>query len=147
MTIHNGHFAGAARWAARFVRASISGGPKGRPYTRWLRALPTVGYMLLIFGVSSVPSRDLPALIDDRVLHFAEYFVLGVLMVFSVTAWMRRGAMGVSWFLASAYAATDEWHQSFVAGRDSSLKDIAFDLLGITVALSVLILLLRQSTR
>jgi len=42
----------------------------------------------------------------------------------------------LAWLMALGYAATDEFHQSFVAGRSSSIFDvIIFDNLGALAAL------------
>ena len=40
--------------------------------------------------------------------------------------------------LATAYAVSDEFHQTFVAGRSGSPIDVAIDLAGILVALALL---------
>ncbi|MDI1321017.1 MAG: VanZ family protein, partial [bacterium] len=39
--------------------------------------------------------------------------------------------------LAAVYAATDEFHQSFVPGRTASLGDVLIDITGAFVALAV----------
>ena len=77
----------------------------------------------------------MPALTEhvwDKLLQFVEYSVLGWL-------WYRalRGE-GLSWvvavvgatLIATAYGASDEWHQSFVPLRDSSVRDWLTDLVG-----------------
>lgn len=38
--------------------------------------------------------------------------------------------------IAALYACTDEWHQSFVPGRTSTLNDVLIDSLGACVALA-----------
>ena len=46
-----------------------------------------------------------------------------------------------AWFtglLAVSYAASDEWHQSFVASREGSVRDVAIDAFGVTVALGII---------
>jgi len=46
-----------------------------------------------------------------------------------------------AWLLATAYAATDEWHQSFVPSRGAAVGDVAIDsagaLLGILLIFGV----------
>lgn len=39
-------------------------------------------------------------------------------------------AIALAALLASAYAATDEWHQLFVPGRDSDVRDWLADTIG-----------------
>ena len=61
--------------------------------------------------------------------HFLEYAVL---------TWLFFRALGQNsrWALIGAivfsvlYAFSDEWHQSFVPGRQSSLKDVGVDSFG-----------------
>lgn len=95
---------------------------------------PTVVYMILIFLSSSVPGRNLPGVVDDRIAHFLVYFGLGVTTMLSAAGFAPEG-ISLAHFLAALvvtllFALSDEWHQSFVAGRDSSAKDLAFDMLG-----------------
>ena len=48
----------------------------------------------------------------------------------------RRDRRWLAWLLAVLYAATDEFHQSFVPGRNPSVWDVAaFDNVGALVAL------------
>lgn len=35
------------------------------------------------------------------------------------------------------YAASDEFHQSFVLGRNAELSDLAFDILGVVLGLYI----------
>ena len=48
----------------------------------------------------------------------------------------RREKRWLAWMLALAYAATDEFHQSFVPGRSPSVLDIlVFDNMGALISL------------
>jgi VanZ family protein len=50
-------------------------------------------------------------------------------------AWDRKKRL-TAWILAILFAMTDEFHQSFVAGRNPSVWDVAvFDNLGALVSL------------
>jgi VanZ family protein len=48
-----------------------------------------------------------------------------------------------SWVLTAAYAATDEFHQSFTSGRHPSPVDVAIDSVGALLFLLALALWLR----
>jgi len=48
-----------------------------------------------------------------------------------------------AWILAVAYAATDEFHQSFTAGRHMSVQDVAIDATGAMIGLAALWVFLR----
>ena len=66
--------------------------------------------------------------------HFGEYFIFSLLLMNALrgdeVGWsMRRRAV---WTLVVvlAYAASDEFHQSFVAGRSATVKDVLIDFTG-----------------
>jgi VanZ family protein len=101
--------------------------------------VPVVVYMAAIFYVSSEsnPFPTIAPLVWDKAVHFTEYGILGLL-------WCRalRGE-GLSWpaaiaialVAASAYGASDEWHQSFVAFRDTDIHDWYADTIGASIGL------------
>ncbi|HVZ23982.1 MAG TPA: VanZ family protein [Vicinamibacterales bacterium] len=99
--------------------------------------LPPIVYMIAIFYVSS-ESQPLPivtAHVWDKLLHLTEYAGLGLLWC---RALRREGCGWPSAILLAAlastlYGATDEWHQSFVPLRDSSVRDWLADLIGSTL--------------
>ena len=106
---------------------------------RWLVFVPPLAYAAVIFTLSA-QSRPLPFLPDelmlhDKLLHAAEYSVLGALLVFSLRlAGLRPPtAFVVAVLLGSLYGATDEIHQSFVPGRDASVLDWVADTLGVAL--------------
>jgi VanZ family protein len=109
------------------------------PYV--FRAL-TVGWMMLIFFLSSQTSLPTPALFSgaDLLAHAVFYAVLGVFLARSlipqrVMTWKRVMLLTV---LVAAYGVTDELHQLFVPGRDASGWDILADGLGGFLAVSLL---------
>lgn len=66
--------------------------------------------------------------------HFAEYFVLGLLSFRafrggSSRQWSLRWALS-AFLLVLLYAASDEFHQSFVPVRSASVRDAGIDSLG-----------------
>jgi VanZ family protein len=91
--------------------------------------------MGVIFFFSHQPSLDSGlGLLDDigrKVVHFAEYALLCFLWwraLSTVTSSPRAAAW--AFLLASGYAATDEFHQTFVEGRHGSPLDWAIDSAG-----------------
>jgi VanZ family protein len=70
--------------------------------------------------------------------HVSEYAVLAVLFyrAFVHTVFRSRRALSAALVLLScaAYAASDEFHQSFVPSRTASLRDIMIDLCGAALA-------------
>ena len=65
--------------------------------------------------------------------HITEYFVLAVSVSFPLYVYRVRGfaLMLVAGLFCVAFAGLDEFHQSFVAGRGPSKKDVAIDSIGI----------------
>ncbi len=102
--------------------------------------LPPLAWMGMIFVLSAQP--DLP--------HAPEQWVdtllkkAGHAVVYGVLAWLYRRALrrhfsagrasaalhAASVGLAVVYALTDEYHQTFVPGRNGNLLDVAIDGVG-----------------
>lgn len=86
--------------------------------------------MAFIFYLSSKPS--IPIYINfpniDKILHFFIYFFLGILLSIIPISKLILILLGI------LYGASDEIHQSFVPGRESSFFDFFFDTLGILTA-------------
>jgi VanZ family protein len=97
----------------------------------------------VIFAFSSIPSLATGLGTSDLILrkcaHTAEYAVLAILLMRALGS--ELAALAV----ALAYAATDELHQAFVAGRHASPVDVAID--GIGAALGLLVLLHARRMR
>ena len=91
---------------------------------RWL---PSILMMALIFGFSSIPSREMPRFgaFDFSVKKLGHALGYGLLAL----AYLR-GLGGkrpwLAWLMAVIFAATDEFHQSFIPGRNPSLVDVFF---------------------
>lgn len=114
--------------------------PSLPPPLRWV---PAFILMAIIFTLSSFPGDSLPYFGFWDVLlkkggHALGYGLLG-LAYFS--ALPRRLSFGYRWFLALLmavlFALSDEFHQSFVEGRASSLGDVVVDGFGAAVALMI----------
>ncbi|HEY3663665.1 MAG TPA: VanZ family protein [Chthoniobacterales bacterium] len=92
-------------------------------------------------------------LITRKAGHVTEYAVLASLLFRALRnspgGFWRRAAF--AFFPAVIFAATDEWHQSFIASRTSSLGDVGFDaigaIVGILVYRAVAAFLRRRSSR
>ncbi|NIA19962.1 MAG: VanZ family protein [Xanthomonadaceae bacterium] len=93
---------------------------------------PLLGYCGLIFYLSCQSGIDLPSFAQsDKVLHLAEYAVLGAL-AYRFFQQLLPGktpvfVVMVAFLFALVYGLSDEFHQSFVSGRDSSWLDILAD--------------------
>ena len=100
--------------------------------------------------------HDFVSFLVRKAAHCAVYMVLGgclMLNVIDLAKWKasraaRLDAAGVdavriprmrtlAWAAGTLYAATDELHQSFVAGRNGSLFDVCLDSVGVLVGVAV----------
>jgi VanZ family protein len=83
---------------------------------------------------------QLTASVWDKALHAFEYAGLALLLcrAFRVegTWWPQAMLLGV--LVASAYAATDEWHQSFVPLRDANVLDWVADTAGASAGVTIM---------
>ena len=109
---------------------------------------PPIALMALIFVLSAQPDLTTGLGVWDyigrKIVHMAEYALLCLL-------WWRafrevtspRGALAIAFCVSLAYAATDEYHQTFVHGRHGTPVDVAIDAVGMAAAC---VLVLRRQT-
>jgi VanZ family protein len=97
--------------------------------------LPPLLLMGVIFFVSDQPSLNsglgVIDLVGRKLIHFAEYALLCFLWWRALRTVMSpsRAAL-LAFLITSGYAATDEYHQTFVEGRHGSPIDWAIDSAG-----------------
>ena len=101
--------------------------------------------------VSRLPSLSPYGIEDDirKYAHIVEFFLLSVaLFLLSSALFRKKGPFfhfAVSLILSAAAAGADEWHQTFVPGRNGTLRDVMIDAMGfvpgalICLAVSLLI--------
>jgi len=86
---------------------------------------------------ASPQTLDLVHEFARKSVHFVNYFVLSLLLFRALRGankgWSRRCAL-LAVLLAFAYASTDEFHQSFEAGRGASAMDALLDTAGAVAA-------------
>lgn len=115
----------------------------------FLRWLPSLTIMVIIFFVSSRPSRELPDFGSLESLveiggHMLGYGLLTLSLSYGIGNYETKDLWGAG-ILAFLYGISDEIHQSFVPGRDASFFDVGIDLLGICLALATMSILRRTS--
>jgi VanZ family protein len=115
--------------------------------------LPALGYAAVIFALShqSNPLPFLPAeiLLHDKLLHAAEYAVLGGLLALALRliGFRPTAALVAAVVLASLFGASDEFHQSFVPGRNADVADWMADTLGAALGALGATIALRRPVR
>ena len=112
-----------------------------RPVLRlWL---PVLAWAALIFALSAIPllSSGLGTwdLVLRKAAHVTEFAILGALLVRAI------GSFAPSLLIGVLYAASDEWHQSFVRGREGTPVDVAIDTVGVLVGILVWRALRREA--
>ncbi len=91
-------------------------------------------YCGVIFYLSSRSSLPTPLLFphQDKAMHVGAYFIMGLFawrFFRHLTASGLRKSIAVMLF-CSLYGISDEWHQSWVPGRDADAMDWAADTFG-----------------
>lgn len=102
---------------------------------------PVLIYAMLIFYLSSLSRlpEEVPSFYGfDKLAHFLEYYVFGWLIYrwlgHAKRPFLQAHAFLLTIFIGIGYGLSDEWHQSFVQGRDSTLWDALFDAIGVAAA-------------
>lgn len=89
-------------------------------------------------------------LVARKGAHVTEYAVFAVLLWWALRhsrwggagGWSKKCARG-AWVIATLFAATDEFHQLFVPGREGSIWDVLIDSCGAATGLFLLWLIGR----
>ena len=101
-----------------------------------LRFVPVVAWMALIFTISHQPTLPevpgITASLTSIAGHFSVYFVLAILFWWTLGAFDLSASqrLRIAFVAAVIYGFSDEWHQSFISGRDASLMDNLVDSIG-----------------
>ena len=103
------------------------------PFLRWL--LPTASALTL----------ERAHLLVRKSAHFTEYATLG-LVLFRALGSTYRSALrerrwriaGLAFGIAALYAASDEFHQSFVPSRHASAGDVLIDMCGALFGIAII---------
>lgn len=95
-------------------------------------------WMLMIWWLSSQPHLS-SGLEHDflwrKMAHMFEYAVLTWLL-FCALGWRGKGIGTASLviIIVLVYAGLDEWHQTWVAGRHGTWRDVEIDAMGVMLA-------------
>jgi len=77
-------------------------------------------------------NEDLLHFLFRKGAHFGVYAVLGVLSLraFRISGYSGKRGVLFGWMLATLYAGTDEYHQTFIPGRSGEMTDVMIDSIG-----------------
>ena len=111
-----------------------------RPGPHWWVA--ALGVAVAIFWLSSLPALEMftpgppEGLLNAVFKKTAHVLMYGALAVGLHRAFsLRPRTWPFALLIALLYGISDEWHQSFVPGREPAARDVAFDVLGASLAL------------
>ncbi|MHB1325149.1 MAG: VanZ family protein [Thermoleophilia bacterium] len=116
--------------------------------------LAVIAWAVLIFYLSAQPSLTLNLgaweMVPRKMAHMGEFAVLCLLLWNAVrqhgVAFAR--ALMIAGAGAFLYAASDEFHQYFIAGRYGTPRDVAIDFIGIlTMSLIIIRVRPKKTTR
>ena len=141
----------------------------GRFVSKWM---PVIAWMLLMFAGSTDvlsaehtsrflvpflrwldPTISVQAIIAihtvlRKIGHFTEYAILALLLWRALRGTFGRIGKGMlmagAFLVCVAFAASDEFHQSFVATRTASIHDVAIDCIGALVAVVLCVIFGRR---
>ena len=104
--------------------------------SRWVPAALWAALIELLTSWPTPSGMSVPAG-SDKVAHAALYAVFGFLVARAV----QTGRPGLRVTLAvlpalAAWAALDEWHQRFIAGRTPSTADWVADICGVAIGMA-----------
>ena len=98
----------------------------------------TLIYVCLITILSHQPADNIsdvsPGIKNvDKLFHFIEFSILGLLVFGSLSLNSKEFDLifSLSIKIGIFFSCLDEYHQSFIDGRDSSLADLIFDVFGV----------------
>ena len=120
--------------------------------TRLIRSLALLLaflWMAVLYYLSDQPSLPAPELFphQDKFIHATAYAILAALLLLCMPlrtpGFTRRQALTAT-LLASLYGLSDEFHQSFVPGRDADAFDWLADTSGALISTLLLVWLTRR---
>ncbi|MDO5519326.1 MAG: VanZ family protein [bacterium] len=84
-----------------------------------------------------------------KTAHAMEYAVLGALVAGTFITLKRTMASRIliPWLIATIYAASDEFHQLFVAGRSGQVSDVMLDSTGVMAGVLIIVFILWKKEK
>lgn len=83
-----------------------------------------------------------------KLAHFSEYALLGFSLMLHIVQLQKKTLVRLpwlwSWTVGTLYAASDEFHQGFVAGRGPSIVDVMIDSLGVIAGVLLMCWILHR---
>ena len=118
---------------------------------RTARLLAPLAWMMLIWVLSSIPAAPdqtmagifIPKVIQKG-MHVVVYAILCCLWLWAMDSRWTKAGVASALCLTTAYAAVDEFHQTFTPGRFGSPLDVALDAAAAALAV-VMVVAIREA--
>jgi VanZ family protein len=123
-----------------------SGEMSGR-LTTWVLKLVVPGYEEMA-AETQENIRSTVGLLVRKMAHFSEYALLGFSLMLHIAQIRKKTTVRLpilwAWGVGTLYAASDEFHQGFVAGRGPSVVDVTIDSCGVIAGVLVMFWICRH---
>ena len=111
---------------------------------------PFLGALAVIFWLSSMSDVPGAQYAWDKLLHTVGYAGLGVLALRAFHGGFERPRLAATVYAGIAvilWGVSDEFHQSFVPGRDATAWDVVADAVGFVVAVVLFAVVTSRAVR
>lgn len=97
-----------------------------------------------VFHITRIMPFTMLTFFIRKAAHMTEYAILGILLlnIVKVERMTMKTAIGAL-FICALYAASDEWHQTFIAARAGQPRDVLIDSIGALIGI-VLCFVIRR---
>ena len=117
-----------------FAMSAMPGDASGEQSGRLVGLIQWAAALLLGQEKAAGISQDMIHLLVRKGAHMAEFAVLFGCYDYALEREGTKRSGLTALMLCAIYAATDEWHQSFIADRGPSVVDVGIDTLGAGIA-------------
>jgi VanZ family protein len=110
-----------------------------RVLANWGPLLAALAGVFYLSSLSRVPGTEY---FWDKLLHTGGYTAVSLLTLRAFHGGLNRPRTGptlASFLFMLLWSISDEYHQSFVPGRDSSAGDVVADMIGFAIACALLL--------
>lgn len=111
--------------------------PPLRRLLLWAPVALLLAYEFFLSSQPDLPGPPLPISSGDKLGHAAYFFLVASLAYRALRFGERRPRRRAAWTVVLAtlaWGVLDEWHQSFVPGRETEALDVAADAAGALLA-------------
>jgi VanZ family protein len=119
----------------------------GEESKRYLPPLIWAGLIILGSSIPNLSGLETGITVGDKIVHFAEYFILGFLtarafLKLEIRKWGKIAGLVA---VLAAFAVMDELHQALIPGRTVEKLDMTADIFGLLTSTLLYVWLARRN--